>query len=508
MEYIEKILGIDLGTTNSLISILENSTPIIIPNSEGTKLTPSIVAYSLNQRVFIGNLAKRQSIINAKNTFYSIKRFIGCKFKEIENEIKNVSYKVEEDEKGNIKFYCPILKKHLRAEEISASILESLIDNANKFLKQKIKKAVITVPAYFNDSQRQATKDAGTLAGINVVRILNEPTAAALAYGLKIKKNEIILIFDLGGGTFDVSILEVGNEVFEVLATSGDSYLGGNDFDRVIVNYIIEDFFKKEGINLLKEKQSLQRIIEASEKAKIELSSLQLININIPFIFLSKNINIKLTRSKFEELSISLLERCKIPVINALKDANLSKKEINQIILVGGSTRIPAVKNLLKNLLNRELTQTVNPDEVVAMGAAIQAGIIAGEIKNFILLDVTSLSLGVEISGGVMSVIIPRNSSIPIKKTEIFSTCFDNQKEVEIHILQGDKFFVNENKSLGLFVLNNIPLALKGIINIFITFTLNVNGLLSVTAKEQTLGIEQSINIESIIESAYNIKNR
>ena len=391
----------------------------------------------------------------------------------------------------------------MRAEEISASILESLIDNANKFLKQKIKKAVITVPAYFNDSQRQATKDAGTLAGINVVRILNEPTAAALAYGLKIKKNEIILIFDLGGGTFDVSILEVGNEVFEVLATSGDSYLGGDDFDRVIVNYIIEDFFKKEGINLSKEKQSLQRIIEASEKAKIELSSLQLININIPFIFfdkkmkISKNINIKLTRSKFEELSISLLERCKIPVINALKDANLSKKEINQIILVGGSTHIPAVKNLLKNLLNKELTQTINPDEVVAMGAAIQAGIIAGEIKNFILLDVTSLSLGVEIIGGVMSVIIPRNSSIPIKKTEIFSTCFDNQKEVEIHILQGDKFFVNENKSLGLFVLNNIPLAVKGIINIFITFTLNVNGLLSVTAKEQILGIEQSINIKN-----------
>ena len=401
---------------------------------------------------------------------------------------------------GKIKIYCPALKKDFSPEEISASVLKKLVNDASKYLKENITQAIITVPAYFNDSQRLATKDAGTIAGLEVLRILNEPTAAALAYGLDKKKNEVVLIFDLGGGTFDVSILEVGDEVFEVLSTSGDTHLGGDDFDQLIVKYVIDNFLKTEKIDLYKEKQALQRIIEAAEKAKIELSSIQSTQINLPFIYIDgqtpKNIDLQFDRSKFEELSKNLLEKCKGPVLKALEDAKLTKNEIDQVILVGGSTRIPAVRNLLVDLLGKPLNETVNPDEVVAMGAAIQAGIIAGEITDLILLDVTPLSLGVETMGGLMTTIITRNSSIPSKQSEVFSTGTDFQESVEIHVLQGERPFAKDNKSLGIFRLKGIPPAPRGVPKINVTFQLDVNGLLSVSAREEQTGKEQSIRIE------------
>lgn len=496
----KKIVGIDLGTTNSVISVLEGANPKVIANAEGGRTTPSVVAYTPNGEVLVGQIAKRQSVVNPENTFYSVKRFIGCKFEEIETEISRISYKVVKGEGGKIKIYSPILKKEFSPEEISASILKKLVTDASKYLKETITQAIITVPAYFNDSQRLATKDAGIIAGLDVLRILNEPTAAALAYGLNKKKNEVVLIFDLGGGTFDVSILEVGDEVFEVLATSGDTHLGGDDFDQTIVNYIIENFEKKEGVNLFSEKQALQRIIEASEKAKIELSSIQSTQINLPFIYIDgqtpKSIDLPFDRSKFEELSRKLIERCKGPVLKALQDAKLKKSEIDEVILVGGSTRIPAVRNLLIELLGKELNETVNPDEVVAMGAAVQAGIIAGEITDLILLDVTPLSLGVETMGGLMTTIITRNSSIPSKQSEVFSTGADFQDTVEIHVLQGERPFAKDNKSLGIFKLKGIPSAPRGVPKISVTFQLDVNGLLSVSAREQQSGQEQSIKIE------------
>ena len=502
----KKIVGIDLGTTNSVVAVLEGANPNVIPNAEGGRTTPSVVAYTASGEALVGQLAKRQAVVNPENTFFSVKRFIGSKFDEITSEIDRIPYEVKKDSNGNIKLSAPIVKKEFSPEEISASVLQKLAGDASRFLKETVNQAIVTVPAYFNDSQRLATKDAGIIAGLDVLRILNEPTAAALAYGLNKQKNEAVLIFDLGGGTFDVSILEVGDEVFEVLATSGDTHLGGDDFDQIIVDYIIKDFQKKEGIDLYKEKQALQRIIEAAEKAKIELSSLQSTKISLPFIYVDgqtpKNIDLDFDRSKFEELSKDLLEKCKVPVEKALKDAKLSTSDIDQVILVGGSTRIPAVRNLLSTLTNKSLNETVNPDEVVAMGAAVQAGIIAGEITDLILLDVTPLSLGVETMGGLMTTIINRNASIPVKQSEVFSTGADFQDTVEIHVLQGERPFAKDNKSLGIFKLNGIPSAPRGVPKINVTFQLDVNGLLSVSAREEQSGQEQSIKIEgaSVLE--------
>ena len=505
----KKIVGIDLGTTNSVVSVLEGATPNIIPNIEGFRTTPSIVAYSpmiednkKEIRTLVGQIAKRQTVLNPDNTFYSIKRFIGSKYNEIKEESSRVAYKVQPDDNGNIKVYSPLLNKEFSPEEISAIILQKLVNDASRYLNENITQAIITVPAYFNDSQRLATKDAGRIAGLDVLRILNEPTAAALAYGLNKKKNELVLIFDLGGGTFDVSVLEVGDEVFEVLSTAGDTHLGGDDFDQAIVQAIMNNFKEQHNIDLYQDKQALQRIIEASEKAKIELSNTTSTEIRIPFICFdkesqtAKEINFQLERSKFEELTANLLERCKQPLLKAIEDAKLSAFDIDEVILVGGSTRIPAVRNLVASTLICRLNETVNPDEVVALGAAVQAGIMAGEITDLILLDVTPLSLGVETEGGIMSPVIKRNSSIPIKLTETYSTASDSQQEVEIHVLQGERPFAKDNKSLGIFTLANIPAAPRGVPVIKVTFQLDVDGLLSVYAIEETSGIQQSIKIE------------
>lgn len=493
-----KVVGIDLGTTNSVVAVMEGGKPTVIANAEGFRTTPSVVAYAKNGDRLVGQIAKRQAVMNPENTFYSVKRFIGRRYDEVGTESTEVAYKVL-NVGNNVKIDCPQAGQQFAPEEISAQVLRKLADDAGKYLGEKVTQAVITVPAYFNDSQRQATKDAGKIAGLEVLRIINEPTAASLAYGLDRKSNETILVFDLGGGTFDVSILEVGDGVFEVLATSGDTHLGGDDFDKKIVDYLAAEFQKMEGIDLRKDKQALQRLTEAAEKAKIELSSVTQAEINLPFITATqdgpKHLEMSLTRAKFEELCADLIDRCRIPVEQALKDAKIAKSAIDEVVLVGGSTRIPAIKDVVKRTLDKEPNETVNPDEVVAVGAAIQGGVLAGEVKDILLLDVTPLSLGVETLGGVMTKLITRNTTIPTKKSEVFSTAQDGQTNVEIKVLQGEREMASDNKSLGTFQLSGIPPAPRGVPQIEVIFDIDANGILNVTAKDKGTGKEQTITI-------------
>jgi molecular chaperone DnaK len=493
-----KVIGIDLGTTNSCAAVIEGGRPVVIPNAEGQRVTPSVVAYTKSGERLVGQIARRQAVINPENTFYSVKRFIGRKYEEITHEATEVSYKTLRDRNGNVKLDCVAAGKQFAPEEVSAQVLRKLVDDASKYLGKKVTQAVITVPAYFNDSQRQATKDAGKIAGLEVLRIINEPTAAALAYGLDKKENETILVFDLGGGTFDVSILEVGDGVFEVKSTSGDTHLGGDDFDKKIVDWLAVEFQHNQGVDLRQDKQALQRLTEAAEKAKIELSSATQTNINLPFITATpagpQHLDMTLTRAQFEEMTADLLDRCRHPVQQALQDAKLSNK-LDEVVLVGGSTRIPAVQELVRRIIGQDPCQGVNPDEVVAVGAAIQAGVLAGEVKDILLLDVTPLSLGVETLGGVMTRIIDRNTTIPVKKSEIFSTAADGQANVEVHVLQGERELARDNKSLGTFRLDGIPAAPRGVPQIDVTFDIDANGILSVTAQDKATGKQQSISI-------------
>jgi molecular chaperone DnaK len=493
-----KSVGIDLGTTNSVVAVMEGGQPTVIINSEGSRLTPSVVAFTKTGERLVGQIAKRQSVLNAENTIYSAKRFIGRRYSEVQEEIKNVPYKVTAGPNDAVRF--EIAGKPYAPEEISAQVLRKLVEDASKYLGEKVSDAVITVPAYFNDAQRQATKDAGRIAGLNVLRIINEPTAAALAYGLDKKKNETILVFDLGGGTFDVSILDVGDGVFEVRATSGDTHLGGDDFDKRVVDWVAQEFQRDQGIDLRKDRQALQRLIEAAEKAKIELSSAVETTISLPFVTADatgpKHLEMKLTRAKFEQLTADLVERCIGPVKQAVSDAKISEREIDEVILVGGATRMPAVQALVRRLTGgKEPNQSVNPDEVVAVGAAIQAGVLAGEVKNVLLLDVTPLSLGVETLGGVMTKLIERNTTVPTRKSETFSTAEDNQSAVEIHVLQGERELARDNRTLGHFRLEGIRPAPRGLPQIEVIYDIDANGILTVTAKDKESGKEQKITI-------------
>eukprot|EP00798_Chlamydomonas_sp_ICE-L_P023182 gene23182-30394_t len=495
----EKTVGIDLGTTNSAVAAMEGGKPTIITNAEGGRTTPSVVAYTKTGDRLVGQIAKRQAVVNPENTFFSVKRFIGRKMDEVKEESKQVPYKIVGDASGTVKIKSSNAGKEFAAEEISAQVLRKLTNDAAKFLNDKVEKAVVTVPAYFNDSQRQATKDAGKIAGLEVLRIINEPTAASLAYGFDKKGNETILVFDLGGGTFDVSILEVGDGVFEVLSTSGDTHLGGDDFDKRIVDVLTAEFKQAEGIDLTKDRQALQRLTEAAEKAKIELSGVSTTSINLPFITATpegpKHIDTSLTRAKFEEICSDLLERVRIPVEHAMKDAKLTFNDIQEVILVGGSTRIPGVVDIMKKITKKEANVTVNPDEVVALGAAVQAGVLAGEVSDVVLLDVTPLSLGLETLGGVMTRLIPRNTTLPTTKSETFSTAADGQTSVEIKVLQGEREFSKDNKGLGTFRLDGIPPAPRGVPQVEVKFDIDANGILSVTATDKGSGKKQDIKI-------------
>jgi len=494
-----KIIGIDLGTTNSVVSVMEGGDPTVITTAEGSRLCPSVVAFAKNGDRLVGQTAKRQAVVNAENTVYSIKRFMGRHYDEVETERKMVSYQVVRGPAGDARVKIPLTGRELSPQEISAMILAKLKTDAEAYLGEPVTKAVITVPAYFNDSQRQATKDAGKIAGLEVLRIINEPTAAALAYGLDKKTNETILVFDLGGGTFDVSLLEVGEGVVEVKATNGDTHLGGDDWDERIVAWASDEFQRENGIDLRKDRQALQRLREASEKAKIELSTMVETEINLPYITADangpKHLQLKLGRAKFEQLTENLINRLRGPFQAALKDGKMKTDEIDEVVLVGGATRMPMVQELVRSLVNKEPHKGVNPDEVVSVGAAIQGGVLSGEVKDVLLLDVTPLSLGVETLGAIMTPLIERNTTIPVKKTEVFSTAEDNQPGVDIHVLQGERPMAQDNMSLGRFRLDGIPPAMRGTPQIEVTFDIDANGILNVTAKDKATSKEQTVKI-------------
>jgi molecular chaperone DnaK len=495
-----KTVGIDLGTTNSVIAVMEGGEPVVIPNSEGSRTTPSVVAFTKTGERLVGTLARRQAAVNPENTVSSIKRFMGRNFGEVESERKIVPYEVKPGKDDRAVVKIPNANKEFTPEEISAMILQKLKADAEAYLGEKVTDAVITVPAYFNDSQRQATKNAGQIAGLNVLRIINEPTAASLAYGLDKKANETILVFDLGGGTFDVSVLDVGDGVFEVKSTNGDTHLGGDDYDRRVVDWLAEEFKKQNGIDLKTDRQALQRLTEAAERAKIELSSRLETSVNLPFITADqtgpKHLEMTVTRAKFESLSADLTERCRQPFLAALKDANLTPQQIDEVVLVGGSTRMPVIQQLVKDLLGgKEAHKGVNPDEVVAVGAAIQAGVLKGEVKDILLLDVTPLSLGVETLGGVMTKLVERNTTIPTSRSQVFSTAADSQTSVECHVLQGERDMARDNRTLGRFHLDGIPPAPRGMPQIEVTFDIDANGILNVKAQDKGTGREQSVAI-------------